>query len=164
MKFYFNFWIITLAIFFFIVIANMGDQEWDTFSTSVLITDILAGIFAFLAFAISVFRKYYNKISWSSLFGYIFFLVLIFSPLLFSDNESRSNEGAENYIQTDFTEMETFERNDNYSKERDYETTGDLDCDDFYDQNEAQDFFESEGGPDQDFHNLDRDGDGIACE
>ena len=38
----------------------------------------------------------------------------------------------------------------------------DYDCDDFSSQSEAQDFFEEAGSGDP--HNLDRDGDGVACE
>lgn len=41
---------------------------------------------------------------------------------------------------------------------------GDYDCYDFATQKEAQSFFESQGGPATDYHNLDRDGDGVACE
>ena len=37
-------------------------------------------------------------------------------------------------------------------------------CSDFDTWSEAQDFFESEGGPASDPHRLDRDGDGIACQ
>lgn len=37
-------------------------------------------------------------------------------------------------------------------------------CYDFSSQEEAQEFYEDEGGPDQDPHGLDSDGDGIACE
>lgn len=37
-------------------------------------------------------------------------------------------------------------------------------CYDFNSQEEAQEFYEDEGGPDEDPHNLDSDGDGIACE
>ncbi len=37
-------------------------------------------------------------------------------------------------------------------------------CYDFKSQEEAQEFFEEEGGPDEDPHGLDSDGDGIACE
>ena len=40
----------------------------------------------------------------------------------------------------------------------------DRNCSDFDTWREAQDFFESEGGPESDPHGLDRDGDGIACE
>lgn len=58
----------------------------------------------------------------------------------------------------------TFYRDDDYNTQRSYETTGDLDCADFDTQYEAQDFFENEGGPGEDPHNLDRDGDGEACE
>ena len=40
----------------------------------------------------------------------------------------------------------------------------DYNCSDFTTQKEAQVFFESEGGPKEDYHNLDRDSDGVACE
>ena len=38
------------------------------------------------------------------------------------------------------------------------------DCSDFDTQQEAQEQFEADGGPEEDPHNLDSDGDGIACE
>ena len=57
-----------------------------------------------------------------------------------------------------------FNRFDNPAVERSYEEYGDLDCPDFATQAEAQEFFEANGGPSSDPHNLDRDGDGIACE
>ncbi|MQA01007.1 MAG: hypothetical protein GEU80_17110 [Dehalococcoidia bacterium] len=38
------------------------------------------------------------------------------------------------------------------------------DCTDFATQPEAQAFFEAEGGPAQDPHGLDFDGNGVACE
>lgn len=60
--------------------------------------------------------------------------------------------------------VKSYDRNDDYSEERSYEEYGDLDCSDFSSQREAQDFFESEGGPDEDYHNLDSDGDGYVCE
>ena len=40
----------------------------------------------------------------------------------------------------------------------------DRNCSDFDTWQQAQDFYESEGGPDSDPHGLDGDGDGIACE
>lgn len=40
----------------------------------------------------------------------------------------------------------------------------DRDCDDFDTQEEAQAFFEAEGGPESDPHRLDANDDGIACE
>lgn len=40
----------------------------------------------------------------------------------------------------------------------------DVDCDDFYDQYDAQDFYEAAGGPYDDPHRLDGDDDGWACE
>ena len=52
------------------------------------------------------------------------------------------------------------DRDDDPKTERSYP---DKDCDDFSSQEEAQSFLESNGiGSDP--HNLDRDGDGVACE
>ena len=62
------------------------------------------------------------------------------------------------------TTLPSYTRTDDKSTTRDFATTGDLDCSDFDTQYEAQSFFEDEGGPDEDFHNLDADGDGEACE
>ena len=55
-------------------------------------------------------------------------------------------------------------RNDDPNTERSFSEYGDKDCADFSSQREAQEFFEKQGGPDEDFHNLDRDGDGVVCE
>ena len=55
-------------------------------------------------------------------------------------------------------------RNDDPKTERSFSEYGDKDCKDFSSQREAQEFFEEQGGPDEDFHNLDRDGDGVVCE
>lgn len=44
------------------------------------------------------------------------------------------------------------------------ELAKDYDCSDFSSQRKAQIFFESEGGPSSDYHDLDRDRDGVACE
>lgn len=41
---------------------------------------------------------------------------------------------------------------------------GDKNCSDFATQEEAQIFFESQGGPQEDYHNLDKNRDGVACE
>lgn len=57
-----------------------------------------------------------------------------------------------------------FDRYDDPEVERSYAEYGDRDCSDFSSQDEAQEFFEDEGGPDEDYHNLDRDGDGVVCE
>jgi len=57
-----------------------------------------------------------------------------------------------------------FDRNDDPLTERSYEEYRDYDCSDFSSQEEAQEFFEAQGGPEVDYHNLDRDGDGIVCE
>jgi hypothetical protein len=43
-------------------------------------------------------------------------------------------------------------------------TSSDHDCDDFPTQKDAQLFFEANGGPEEDSHDLDRDGDGMACD
>ncbi|WP_187442882.1 S-layer homology domain-containing protein [Rossellomorea vietnamensis] len=43
-------------------------------------------------------------------------------------------------------------------------SAADMNCSDFSTWKEAQDFFESEGGPESDSHGLDRDGNGLACE
>ena len=40
----------------------------------------------------------------------------------------------------------------------------DHNCDDFNTQGEAQEYFESQGGPQQDPDQLDADGNGLACE
>ena len=40
----------------------------------------------------------------------------------------------------------------------------DMDCEDFSTWTDAQAFYESAGGPSDDPHHLDRDGEGIACE
>lgn len=61
---------------------------------------------------------------------------------------------------------DSFTRSDNPTETRSFLSTGesDKDCADFSSQREAQDFFEENGGPDEDPHNLDRDGDGRVCE
>lgn len=43
-------------------------------------------------------------------------------------------------------------------------TTEDYDCSEFDNQEDAQLFYEANGGPDEGLHDLDRDGDGMACE
>ena len=47
---------------------------------------------------------------------------------------------------------------------RDTRVVGERDCDDFPSTAAAQRFFLSSGGPASDLHNLDADGDGLACE
>jgi len=73
--------------------------------------------------------------------------------LLSPSNEDRSSS----------LDDSSYERTDDPRTTRD-SSTGDYDCSDFSSQSEAQEFFEDEGGPEDDYHNLDRDGDGIACE
>ena len=57
-------------------------------------------------------------------------------------------------------------RTDNPTETRSFLNSGeeDKDCKDFRTQREAQLFFEANGGPSSDPHNLDRDGDGRVCE
>jgi len=59
-----------------------------------------------------------------------------------------------------------YTRTDDPTVTRDYLSDGsvDKDCSDFRTQREAQVFFEANGGPFSDPHNLDRDGDGEVCE
>lgn len=84
-----------------------------------------------------------------------------FSP---SDRPNNANpvEVSEQANGTEFQEQD-FVRVDDPETTRD-PSTGDYDCSDFSDQEEAQEFFEDEGGPESDYHNLDRDGDGMACD
>ena len=70
------------------------------------------------------------------------------------------NSGNSSTIRT----LGTFYRDDDPTTERSFGEYGDYDCSDFSTQRQAQEFFEDEGGPDEDYHNLDRDGDGVACE
>jgi len=65
---------------------------------------------------------------------------------------------------SDPSSSSNYNRFDDPSTTRSYEEYGDKDCADFSSQSEAQEFFEEQGGPDEDFHNLDRDGDGVVCE
>lgn len=89
---------------------------------------------------------------------------------LFLSGGDDSSEPAPSTLSSSFNDSDTpldysaFERTDNPVVERSYETYGDYDCADFSSQDEAQEFFEGEGGPDDDYHNLDRDGDGVVCE
>jgi len=59
-----------------------------------------------------------------------------------------------------------YTRTDNPLETRAFVSVGeeDKDCKDFRTQREAQSFFEANGGPSSDPHNLDRDGDGRVCE
>jgi len=84
----------------------------------------------------------------AGIFGFLY--------LINSDNSnSQSTQIKPAAIVDDFIDDPTTERSP---------STGDYDCSDFSSQSEAQDFYESEGGPDFDYHNLDADGDGYACE
>jgi len=70
------------------------------------------------------------------------------------------------YLSGDEQNTSSYIRKDNPSQTRSFLSTGevDKDCSDFDSQLEAQEFFEKNGGPDSDPHNLDRDGDSEVCE
>ncbi|WP_066385481.1 excalibur calcium-binding domain-containing protein [Neobacillus mesonae] len=71
-------------------------------------------------------------------------------------NEEVSYE-EDNYIEEDIDE-EVIQDNPYTATDIDHN------CTDFDSQEDAQLFFEANGGPEYDPHDLDRDGDGIACE
>lgn len=101
--------------------------------------------------------------------GYAIFLGFLFTVgwFLFS-HDSKDSSSSSSYpyghrgdiYDTD----DEYYRDDDYATERSYEDYGDYDCPDFSTQQEAQEFFEDQGGPENDYHNLDRDGDGVVCE
>lgn len=97
---------------------------------------------------------------WGSIGKWLFAVTLIgggywlfFTPEQNKQNVPTSSINANSYIRTD-----------NPTRTRSREVYGDYDCSDFNSQREAQNFFEEQGGPRTDYHGLDRDGDGIACE
>ena len=73
-----------------------------------------------------------------------------------SEKNSNSNQ----------TTPKPYIRTDNPTQTRSFLDSGekDKDCGDFSTQREAQSFFEANGGPSNDPHGLDRDGDGRACQ
>lgn len=87
--------------------------------------------------------------------------LLIGGYSLLSDSSSSSNP----FDRPEYNE-DTYTRTDNPSETRAYLSTGgeDKDCADFSTQRAAQNFFIANGGPTDDPHNLDRDGDGRVCE
>ncbi len=87
--------------------------------------------------------------------NWIVWVVLLLGGGLLWLNSNNSSDTKTNNI---------LNRDDNPTVERSFDEYGDYDCSDFSTQGEAQEFFEDEGGPDEDYHNLDRDGDGEACE
>ena len=86
---------------------------------------------------------------------YLIYLIVILL-LTSTCNYSVRAEKKKGYIR--------YTRNDDPKSTRSYDKYGDKDCSDFATQKEAQRFFEANGGPAKDSHNLDRDGDGVACE
>ncbi len=95
-------------------------------------------------------------------------IILVVIGILVSKNpESKNNlsqKSTPEKTSTTSPEDSSYIRTDDYATERSYKEDQDYDCSDFYSQYEAQEFFESKGGPGSDYHNLDRDGDGVACE
>lgn len=85
-----------------------------------------------------------------------------------SNSGSYSNPEADYSLdlqeRIDSESSEEYLRTDDPSTTRSFDETGDMDCSDFTSQDDAQEFFDDQGGPDDDFHNLDRDGDGTACD
>ncbi|MBI2017448.1 excalibur calcium-binding domain-containing protein [Candidatus Daviesbacteria bacterium] len=88
---------------------------------------------------------------------------IIWWNLASSDSSKTKSVKQYNTPTYDLNVDDSYERYDDPETERSF-SSGDYDCSDFSTQDEAQEFFEDEGGPDDDPHNLDRDGDGIACE
>jgi len=82
-------------------------------------------------------------------------LALVFVAVMFTAASCNLGNGQQS---------DSIDGSDDYSSERSYEEYGDYDCSDFSTQKEAQIFFIAEGGPSRDFHGLDRDKDGVACE
>lgn len=100
---------------------------------------------------------------WEGLLGIAFWIGLVVVSALVSDWAEYSDSYEDQPV-LGIQDSYEYERHDDYETERNYDFFGDYDCDDFYSWSEAQDFFEQEGGPYDDYHNLDRDGDGTACE
>ena len=73
---------------------------------------------------------------------------------LFPPQQKNVLPATTNKVSTsNFIDSDSYERDDDWSTERSYSDYGDMDCSDFSSQSEAQDFFESEGGPSEDYHN-----------
>ena len=113
-----------------------------------------------------------KHINWENFWSAILFFT-IFIPIIpygailgwQALNPSKSESARFRSIQSDTNDYNSdYVRSDDYNTERSFEAYGDYDCSDFSSHDEAQEFFESEGGPDEDYHNLDRDGDGVVCE
>lgn len=100
------------------------------------------------------------------LIGIVLALGLIGGAVWISSNRSSSTIAPQKVTPSvnKATVSDSYIRTDDPVTVRSYASTGDYDCDDFSSQREAQQFFEDEGGPASDYHNLDRDGDGLACE
>lgn len=79
------------------------------------------------------------------------------TPKSFSNPTPPKTFPTETYLPSAQSDSQSNLKQQNYSGE-------DKDCSDFVTQAEAQSFFLSQGGPSNDPHRLDSDGDGVACE
>ena len=112
----------------------------------------------------SIVKKFFTAIGYGIvLFTFVFPVIPIG---LYSAYKHYNPDPPKQVTNSNFTEanLDSIPRTDDFETERSYSEYGDMDCSDFGSQEEAQEFFESEGGPDEDYHNLDRDGDGWVCE
>lgn len=166
MKKAFTTWAVTILIFFIFLITHANNPTWTNTQLIIFLADIVIGIAAFILFILHAFARYKNKIDWGIIGMLGFWISVIALSSWYGKDQQSEPQAYEQNIQNDNEDYRSdlYDRPDDFSSERPYETTGDLDCSDFSSQAEAQDFFESEGGPDSDYHNLDRDSDGYACE
>ncbi|MFJ5761670.1 hypothetical protein ACIQAA_21665 [Neobacillus sp. NPDC093182] len=79
--------------------------------------------------------------------------------------EEESYEEEEYYEEEESYEEEVYNEDEEYYEENPYTATDiDHDCPDFETGYDAQLFYEANGGPEYDPHDLDRDNDGMACD
>ncbi|WP_419180497.1 excalibur calcium-binding domain-containing protein [Bacillus salipaludis] len=82
-----------------------------------------------------------------------------------SDDLDRDGDGIACEWNNQSSEEVEYQEEDTTTSDNPYTATDiDHDCPDFDSQEDAQLFFEANGGPDEDPHDLDRDGDGMACD
>lgn len=92
------------------------------------------------------------------MFNKLFKAVVIIVPAILLSGCSSSGGGYSN-PEADYSREDSDTEVQSHT-----EYQADKDCSDFSTQQEAQDFFIEQGGPEKDPHKLDRDKDGIACE
>ncbi|WP_413308821.1 excalibur calcium-binding domain-containing protein [Bacillus sp. 1P10SD] len=85
-----------------------------------------------------------------------------------NDDESYDEDESnydDSYDDEEYTEDDEYYEEEEVSSENPYTATSiDHDCTDFATQEDAQLFYEANGGPEYDPHDLDRDNDGMACD